>query len=201
MSSSSATKAQFITNKMCPFAQKAWIALEVSNTPYTLQEVSLYGAGGKPNWFLKLNPCGTVPVLSVNDGRDVYPDSELILDFISKEDNDLTRGCDQNDAILISNVKMWREIISNKVIPIGKRAVLGGSRQPLYELLTKIDDKVQGKYLCGDKFTVADCCAFPFIWRLDQEFGVEGKLKNWLISCENEKSFQKTIQNSWWWWW
>ena len=28
-----------------------------------MEEVSLYGAGGKPDWFMKLNPKGEVPVL------------------------------------------------------------------------------------------------------------------------------------------
>ena len=43
----SPASTRFITNKMCPFAQKAYIALEVSNAPYEMEEISLYGAGGK----------------------------------------------------------------------------------------------------------------------------------------------------------
>ena len=39
---------QFITNKRCPFAQKAWIALESSEVGYDMREISLYGVGGKP---------------------------------------------------------------------------------------------------------------------------------------------------------
>jgi glutathione S-transferase len=46
------------TNKMCPFAQKAWIALEekkaAHGVPFKAEEISLYGAGGKPGWFLKV---------------------------------------------------------------------------------------------------------------------------------------------------
>jgi len=41
-----AKSTQFITNKRCPFAQKAWIALESSDTAYEMKEIGLYGAGG-----------------------------------------------------------------------------------------------------------------------------------------------------------
>ena len=43
----SPTTTRFITNKMCPFAQKAYIALEVANAPYEMEEISLYGPNGK----------------------------------------------------------------------------------------------------------------------------------------------------------
>lgn len=47
---------RFITNPMCPFAQKVWIAFECGNISYQREEISLYGSGGKPDWFWKLNP-------------------------------------------------------------------------------------------------------------------------------------------------
>jgi len=58
---------QFFTNKMCPFAQKAWITLEEKQVPFELVEIGLYGAGGKPDWFMKMNPKGLVPVLKHGD--------------------------------------------------------------------------------------------------------------------------------------
>jgi len=80
-------QTQFVTNKQCPFAQKAWIALEASGCPYEMREVSLYGSGGKPDWFWKLNPQGTVPIVAVKGGTGggedaVFADSELILDVV-----------------------------------------------------------------------------------------------------------------------
>ena len=66
----------------------------MSKTPFTMEEISLYGAGGKPSWFLKLNPAGTVPVLDVNDGAEVIPDSELILEYVSNGENEMTRRYD-----------------------------------------------------------------------------------------------------------
>ena len=60
-------KVVFITNKMCPFAQRTWICLEEYGMDYDMKEISLYGAGGKPGWFMKMNPKGLVPVLKHGD--------------------------------------------------------------------------------------------------------------------------------------
>jgi len=190
--------AQFITNKMCPFAQKAWISLEASQTPYVLKEVSLYGSGGKPAWFMKMNPSGTVPVIETQDGN-IYPDSELILDYIQETTTLHLQGTNIDEG----KVQKWRKNITQKVIPIGKRAVLGGSKDDLYDLLKELDDEVEGKFLCGETVTVADCAAFPFLWRIHDEFGLEegSKLKNWLELCVETSCFKKTIQSAWWWWW
>ena len=58
--------------------------MEAAEVPYELEQVSLYGSGGKPSWFMKLNPRGQVPVLVVKDDNDtdkvVLADSDLILD-------------------------------------------------------------------------------------------------------------------------
>lgn len=189
---------QFITNKMCPFAQKAWIALEVSQTPYVLKEVSLYGTNGKPAWFMKFNPAGTVPVIETQDGS-VYADSELILDYV----HEMSTLHSQEKNIDEAKVRKWRKKILQNIIPIGKKAVLGGSKHDLFELLKELDDEVEGPFLCGETVTIADCAAFPFLWRINDEFGLEegSKLKNWLEVCEGTKCFKTTIHSSWWWWW
>ena len=172
-----------------------------SNTPYTLEEVSLYGGGGKPGWFMKLNPSGTVPVLVVGDDdeSEVYPDSELILDYIKEK----TELHDNGKNIDEDKVTFWRDTISREINPVGKRAVLGGSQKDLFDLLHRLDDEVVGPYLCGDSITVADCAAFPFLWRINDEFGLEdgSKLKKWLTLCSDTACFQKSVQGAWWWWW
>ena len=82
-----ANGVQFFTNKMCPFAQKvhiptptelhdssnallglqAWVALEEKGVAFELVEIGLYGAGGKPSWFLEMNPKGSLPTLISQD--------------------------------------------------------------------------------------------------------------------------------------
>mmetsp|Transcript_27241 Transcript_27241/g.33390 ORF Transcript_27241/g.33390 Transcript_27241/m.33390 type:complete len:256 (-) Transcript_27241:350-1117(-) len=213
-SSSSPMSNRFVTNKMCPFAQKAWIALECSETPFKMEEISLYGANGKPDWFWKLNPDGTVPVLvaATAKGRSdaIIADSEDILNSFVAGDVIGGNGvltCDENqEQSLFQKQQWWRDTIQRRVNPIGKSAVLGAGKTKLYDLLHDLNSEVVGPYLCGDRVTVADCAAFPFLWRIHNEFGLDKVNKNsnllsWLRTCEGNPAFQKTVQNSWWWWW
>ena len=215
---SAAGTTQFVTNPRCPFAQKAWIALEASGCPYERREVSLYGPGGKPAWFRELNPRGTVPVVAVRGGGEedrVFADSELILDALGEgrvpgggealSMSELSDG--ENDR-----VAEWRAAVSERVVPVGRTAVLGGALPPLRSLLRDLDAMVAGPYLAGERVTLADCAAFPFLWRIDREFGIgtgggaaaegEAKLRAWLDTCLRTPAIKKTVPGAgWWWWW
>lgn len=185
---------QFITNKKCPFAQKAWVALETSGCEYEMKEISLYGSGGKPQWFWQLNPRGTVPVLSINDGAEVYADSEDILDVVQSGMLESEGLLSTGDEVRESVVE-WRRQITERLIPVGRSAVLGGSVPKLRSLLREFDAKIKGPYLTGGEFTSADAAMFPFIWRIDKEFTVgqdgEEKIKSWLNQCLSIESVKK----------
>jgi glutathione S-transferase len=195
---------------MCPFAQKAWLALECSGCQYQLEEISLYGSGGKPSWFWELNPQGTVPVLVAGrEGREeptILPDSDLILDEFEKEN-----GSDLNwkvsllpdDSSVRRRVCEWRKLVNTKLIPAGKKAVLGGSKDGMRRVLQQMDGMLTTTYLAGDSVTTADCHVFPFLWRLHQEFGLSDypNLQRWVEQCQQQSAFRRTIQKAWWWWW
>ncbi|KAL3765790.1 hypothetical protein ACHAWO_011737 [Cyclotella atomus] len=201
---SNSQEIQFVTNTWCPFAQKAWIALEASNAKYTMREISLYGVDGKPDWFWELNPKGTVPVVVASDGgkRMVLADSEDILDAVLdgriKGDGNTSTN-EEKDAIM-----KWRNVISKQLVPVGKSSVLGGSKSKLQSLLKELDSQVVGPYLTGETFTVADAAAFPFFWRLHSEYGLNDtkQLRAWFDRCSQEEAVKKTIPSGgWWWWW
>ena len=133
----------------------------------------------------------------------VLADSELILDYF--DEHEKFQRNDENKNELISK---WRNLVSKKIAPIGKRAVLNRQEKKLFELLAEIDEDVVGPFLCGDELTVADCAAFPFLWRIDQEFGSLnekdhecGRIRSWIDHCLENKAFKTTLQNNWWWWW
>ncbi|GAX17002.1 glutathione S-transferase [Fistulifera solaris] len=202
---------RLITNKMCPFAQKAWLALECSQIPYEMEEISLYGAGGKPDWFWKLNPAGTVPVLvqEMASATKVWPDSDLILQAIGAGEVVCDNNVLQMTESQRNDVDEWRKQI-NEMLPTGKKAVLGSGNTS--ELAKMLQDNLESKlssqdtdYLVGNAVTIADCHAFPFLWRLDQEFGLATglncpKLGAWVERRSKQPEFRKTIQSAWWWW-
>ena len=206
----SPSTTRFYTHKMCPYAQKVWLALEAGNCPYEMQQIDLYGGGGKPEWFLDLNPAGEVPVVTCFGGAKILIDSEYILTRLAEGvvEGGQALGGDGSEA-MNDRMERWRDDMNTQVKKVGKQAVLRGGKHvdELMELLKSLDGNVVGPYLCGDAVTVADCSAFPFLWRLDSEFGPLtkdngcGNIRAWLDTCGETEAFKKTIQSAWWWWW
>mmetsp|Transcript_16619 Transcript_16619/g.38035 ORF Transcript_16619/g.38035 Transcript_16619/m.38035 type:complete len:258 (+) Transcript_16619:3-776(+) len=227
-SSGKASSLLFVTNKMCPFAQKAWIALEAAEIPYKFEQISLYGGGGKPAWFMELNPKGQVPVLVVNDDSDndrvIFADSDLILNEMgmvmdssppNTQSSSTGKGLvvvGPNDDENVAKIKEFRSVL-NEFLPIGKSAVLGGDKERMWSKLRELDALMdtegQPSYIVVgiDRPTVADCASFPFLWRIDQEYsGLWEKngcsnIPVWLEFCKEQQPFKNSIQGSWWWWW
>lgn len=184
-------------------AQKAWIALEVTGMSYELTEIALYGPNGKPDWFWKLNPKGTVPVLDCGNG-EVWADSDLILDRLPQLQPE-GKMLQPSSPQVEQKIQEWRREIT-LMLPIGKNAIQGrGSKiKPLLDVLRRLDGMVTGPYLCDSQVTVADCAAFPFLWRLETEIGLDDypNLQQWIDHCQsNNPSFRTTVQSNWWWWW
>ncbi|KAG5190185.1 thioredoxin-like protein [Tribonema minus] len=197
-------RANFITNKMCPYAQRVWIALEESGTPYEMAEVSLYGAGGKPAWFTALNPKGEVPVLVTADGA-VIADSEAILDHLARPNSPLAPP----PPCRAAHAAALRALVNARLKPAGKRAVLRPSPAATAELMAALREidaalATPGPYACGDAFCAADASAFPFLWRVRKEFGFPDgarALEAWADACEARAGVRATLVGSWWWWW
>ena len=170
-----------------------------------MEEISLYGPNGKPNWFWELNPKGEVPVVVVSDDV-VLADSDLILTEMGKQvavaESSPLSSSDTNPK-KAQQIQTFRKVL-REFLPIGKSAVLGGSKDKMWKKLQELDALIVGPYVCGEDITIADCAAFPFLWRVDQEYGLSGKCDNlasWVATCQAHSAFSKTVQRSWWWWW
>ena len=202
--------------------------MEAAEVPYKLEQVPLYGSGGKPSWFMKLNPRGQVPVLVVKDDNDtdevVLADSDLILDemgmvmdsvFPKTQPNSSNQSLEteSSDEEKVAKIQSFRSAL-NEFLPIGKSAVLGGDKNRMWSKLRELDALMdtngQPSYIITgtNRPTVADCAAFPFLWRIDQEFGSTSwedngcqNIPSWLDFCKKQPPFKNSIQRSWWWWW
>src|SRR5713226_7744790 len=82
-----AAPLKLISHKLCPYVQRAVIALTEKGVPFERVDIDL---ANKPDWFLKISPLGKVPVLRVatGEGETVLFDSNVICEYI--ED---TQGC------------------------------------------------------------------------------------------------------------
>ncbi len=54
--------AKLISHKLCPYVQRAVIALNEKGAAFERVDIDL---ANKPDWFLKISPLGKVPVLTV----------------------------------------------------------------------------------------------------------------------------------------
>jgi glutathione S-transferase len=132
----------------------------------------------------------------------VIPDSDLILDLFEKPTANFG-SISLCPTECQSQIQQWRTILNKKLIPTGKKSVLSGRSmtKELKEVLGELDSMVVGPYLVGDVISTADCHAFPFLWRLNDEYGLDNfpNLHQWVIKCTSQHSFQVTVQSSWWW--
>mmetsp|Transcript_38105 Transcript_38105/g.151202 ORF Transcript_38105/g.151202 Transcript_38105/m.151202 type:complete len:231 (-) Transcript_38105:988-1680(-) len=205
-------RIELVSAKPCPYAQRAWIALEEVGVEYTLREVELYG-GRKPDWFLKVNPKGQVPVLLVYDEGDnqLQPiiGSNVICRYIA--DNLRTEASELANP---EEAKDWHEWIDDDLGYHGKElvtksrrggSVLGGQ---LATRLLKVEEALRngGPFVCGSEFSTVDVSLYPFLSRLEETFSLEEAhfphLLTYIRLLKSRRSIQRaSTQGGWWWWW
>lgn len=197
----------FVTHRRCPYAQKTWITLNVSGAPYEMVEISLYGPGGKPDWFLALNPKGEVPVLRTPEGQPV-PGSEATLDFVVTDlvpHSPLALAT----AAAAPGVREWRDNLIPAFAERARGPIRENDKEALAGLVADLEQSPSfvGPYLCGHAWTLADCSALPFLERVDARFDLASlgapRLAEWRRLCKRSEAYSRTVQagDEWWWWW
>jgi len=68
---------RLISHKLCPYVQRAVIALTEKGVPFERRDVDL---ANKPDWFLRTSPLGKTPMLLV--GHTAIFESAVILEYI-----------------------------------------------------------------------------------------------------------------------
>ena len=74
-----AVPLKLISHKLCPYVQRAVIALTEKGVPYQRIDIDL---ANKPDWFLKISPLGKTPVLVVGDYA-IF-ESAVILEYLEE---------------------------------------------------------------------------------------------------------------------
>src|ERR1700758_1695749 len=70
---------KLISHKLCPYVQRAGIALTEKGVPFERIDIDL---ANKPDWFLKISPLGKTPVLVV--GENAIFESAVILEYLEE---------------------------------------------------------------------------------------------------------------------
>src|SRR4051812_44550380 len=74
-----ATELKLISHTLCPYVQRAVIALTEKGVPFERIDIDL---ADKPAWFLGISPLGKTPVLQVGD--TAIFESAVILEYLEE---------------------------------------------------------------------------------------------------------------------
>ena len=94
-----------ISHKLCPYVQRAVIALEELNIDYQRVDIDL---DSPPDWFLKLSPLGKVPLLMV-DNETLLFESAVIAEYVNERG---AGGLLASDALPRARQRAWIEFAS-----------------------------------------------------------------------------------------
>jgi glutathione S-transferase len=72
-------RLKLISHKLCPYVQRAVIALTEKGIPFERIDIDL---ANKPDWFLAISPLGKTPVLQVGDSA-IF-ESAVILEYLEE---------------------------------------------------------------------------------------------------------------------
>lgn len=157
-------KLELISFKLCPFAQRTVILLNMQKLDFDLTYINPMNP---PDWFVEISPTGEVPLLKIDD--KIVFESSVISEFI----NDIGMlDLHPNDAIAKANNRSWIAFSSTMFedlfnIVIGDEEKFNASKTTLFTKLAKVEVvKGNGKFYNGNNFTMIDAAFAPLFMRL-----------------------------------
>ncbi|MGJ5067295.1 glutathione S-transferase family protein [Bradyrhizobium oligotrophicum] len=170
---------KLISHKLCPYVQRAVIALTEKGVAFERIDIDL---ADKPDWFLKISPLGKVPVLVVPtaQGEVAVFESNVICEYI--EDAQPAVRLHPEDALARAQHRAWMEFGSAILGDLWglettqDAAVFGAKREALTAKFARVEDALgEGPYFDGVRFSLVDAVFAP-IFRYFDVFDAYGDL-------------------------
>jgi glutathione S-transferase len=167
MSNPTPNKLELVSFKLCPYVQRAVIALRAKEVPYEITYIDL---NDPPAWFEEISPLGKVPLLKVNETHVLF-ESAVIAEYI----DEVTPGSlHPADPLEKAENRAWIEFASAclmDVFNLGGCDSDEGYQQTLQSLLHKLDRLEQrlgdGPFFNGSAFSLVDAAFAPLCMRLE----------------------------------
>ena len=176
-----------ISHKLCPYVQRAVIALNEKGVAFERVDIDL---ANKPDWFLKLSPLGKVPVLVVRseDGEVALFESNVICEYI--EDTQGGAKLHPQDALRRAQHRAWMEFGSTILSELwglettGDPAIFETKRVAVVAKFARVEEALgSGPFFAGEKFSLVDAVFAPIF----RYFDVFDTLINLSIFAETPK--------------
>lgn len=156
------TKLELVSHALCPYVQRAVIALTEKQAPFTRRTVDL---ADKPDWFKAISPLGKVPLLQVGDA--VLFESAAICDYL---DETIAPRLHPADPLRRAQHRAWIEFASALLNDIG--GLYAAADEPAFETRSRdieakfrrLEDELgrsDGPYFAGADFSLVDAAFAP----------------------------------------
>ncbi|WP_158671274.1 glutathione S-transferase family protein [Bradyrhizobium guangdongense] len=165
------TSLKLISHKLCPYVQRAVIALKEKGVPFERIDIDL---ANKPDWFLKLSPLGKVPVLVVTTEKSEVAlfESNVICEYIEETQGGVRLH--PAEALERAEHRAWMEFGSAILGDLWgletttDPATFENKRQALAAKFARVEAALgAGPYFAGEAFSLVDAVFAPIFRYFD----------------------------------
>ncbi len=154
------TKLTLVSHELCPFVQRAAIALAEKGVAFERITVDL---ASKPDWFLKISPLGKVPLLKVGDA--VIFESAVILEYLEETQ---PHPLHPTDALQRAEHRAWMEFGSTILMDLWNvytamdEAAFQAKAKQLTGKFARLEQRLgDGPYFDSARFSLVDAVFGP----------------------------------------
>jgi glutathione S-transferase len=191
---------KLISHKLCPYVQRAVIALTEKGVPYERIDIDL---ANKPDWFLAVSPLGKTPVLLVGDVA-IF-ESAVILEYLEETQ---PKPLHPADPLSRAEHRAWIEFASAVLNDIAgfyaapNEAALKAKASQLEQRFARLEARVAASpWFDGGNFSLVDAVFGPVFRYFDlfdeiADFGIlagKPKLARWRIALAARPSVRAAV--------
>jgi glutathione S-transferase len=194
-----AAPLKLVSHKLCPYVQRAVIALTEKGVPFERVDIDL---ANKPDWFLKVSPLGKTPVLLVGD-HAIF-ESAVILEYLEETQANPLHPA---NALHRAEHRAWIEFGSAVLNDIAglysapDEAAFRAKAAQLEARFARLETRVASPWFDGEKFSLVDAVFGP-VFRYFDVFDAIGdfailrdkpKLKRWRANLAARPSVRSAV--------
>ena len=194
-----AAPLKLISHKLCPYVQRAVIALTEKGVPFERIDIDL---ASKPDWFLSVSPLGKTPVLLV--GEHAIFESAVILEYLEETQ---TTPLHPSDPLRRAEHRAFIEFCSAVLNDIAGlysapgEAMFKAKAAQLEARFARLETRVAGPWFDGEQFSLVDAVFGPVFRYFDVfdiigDFGIlreKPKLKRWRENLAARPSVKSAV--------
>ncbi len=194
-----AAPLKLISHKLCPYVQRAVIALTEKDVPCERIDIDL---ANKPDWFLKVSPLGKTPVLLVGD-HAIF-ESAVILEYLEETQANPLHPA---NALHRAEHRAWIEFGSAVLSDIAglysapDETAFKAKAAQLETRFARLEARVASPWFDGEKFSLVDAVFGPVFRYFDVfddigDFGIlrdKPKLARWRENLAARPSVRSAV--------